>query len=168
MRTVIIDNFLPSMPDISDIKLYDSTELYKINTNKTGKYNWPGKRSEDLDKIKPDLMKFFMETYFRKIDMIPGRFKCNAVIHLKTKEDMKIDEIHTDDDVDYSLILNLSTTNLNSGTRFYDKNDSVITESKFVQNRAIMFDSRYRHMATSSYGKDIESGRITLNAFFKI
>ena len=65
-------------------------------------------------------------------------------------------------------IVNLSKTNLKSGTILYDKDDNIITESKFVQNRAILFDSRYRHMATTNYGNNIDNGRLTLNAFFKL
>ena len=50
MKTVIVDNFFPKLPDVSDIKLYDSSKLYEIQQNKKGKYNWPGVRSEDLSK----------------------------------------------------------------------------------------------------------------------
>ena len=167
MKTVIVDNFFPKLPDVSDIKLYNSSQLYEIQQNRKGKYNWPGVRSEDLSIVKPDLLNYFVDTFNEQINLFP-RFRVSVVIHLKVKKDNVIDEIHTDEDADYSLVLNLSKTNLKSGTMLYDKNDNVITESKFIQNRAILFDSRYRHMATTNYGKNIDDGRLTLNAFFKL
>ena len=167
MKTFIVDDFFPKLPDVSNIKLYDSSKLYEIQQNKKGKYNWPGIRSEDLSIVKPDLLNYFVETFNKKINLFP-RFRASVVIHLKVKKDNVIDEIHTDEDADYSLVLNLSKTNLKSGTILYDKDDNIITESKFVQNRAILIDSRYRHMATTNYGNNIDDGRLTLNAFFKL
>jgi len=168
MKTVIVDNFFTTLPDVSNIKMYNSSILYEMEQGKKGKYNWPGVRSENLEKVNSKLLYYFIDTFNKKINFFKGKYKCNCVIHLKVEKDNDIDEIHKDDDADYSLVLNLSKTNLNSGTRIYDEDENIITDSKFIQNRAIMFDSRYKHMAITNYGKNISDGRLTLNAFFKL
>ena len=76
------------------------------------------------------------------------------------------DWIHKDDDVDYAMVINLSETNLNSGTCFYDEEKKETIVSKFVKNRAVFYDAQINHSSVGNYGKDIESGRLTLNAFF--
>ena len=50
------------------------------------------------------------------------------------------------------MLVYLSETNLQSGTSLYDENDKLITDVKFIQNRALIFDSRYSHAAINNHG----------------
>ena len=65
----------------------------------------------------------------------------------------------------YSMLVYLSPTNLNSGTDLYNENDEMITSFKFVQNRAVLFSSSYKHRAINNHGTDVNNGRLTLNIF---
>ena len=63
--------------------------------------------------------------------------------HLRLKDTNKEDFLHKDSpDSTYSLLVYLSETNLFSGTKLYDDLDNEVADIKFVQNRAIIFDSR--------------------------
>ncbi len=88
---------------------------------------------------------------------------------MRLDEDEQKDWIHTDDDTaDYSMVINLSDTNLKSGTSFFDDNNNEVLTSKFVQNRAIVFKSDIKHRALGNHGTNIDNGRLTMNAFFKV
>ena len=65
----------------------------------------------------------------------------------------------------YSMLVYLSPTNLSSGTDLYNENDEVINSVKYVQNRALVFSSSYKHKAVNNHGTDINNGRLTLNIF---
>ena len=75
------------------------------------------------------------------------------------------DFIHTDVPHMYSMLVYLSPTNLNSGTDLYNENDEMIASFKFVQNRAVLFSSSYKHRAINNHGTDVNNGRLTLNIF---
>tara|TARA_A100001015_G_C14950754_1_gene696640 strand:- start:1195 stop:1449 length:255 start_codon:yes stop_codon:yes gene_type:complete len=79
------------------------------------------------------------------------------------------DWIHKDDvKSQFSGLVYLSPTNLESGTRFYDDKENEIADIKFVQNRFVFFNGNYNHMSIGNHGTNIENGRLTLNAFFTI
>ena len=79
-------------------------------------------------------------------------------------EDNKKDWIHTDPD-DYTMIVFLSKTNLKSGLNIYDENEQVTQNIKFLQNRAVIFNSKQYHKSSLNYGDNIDNGRLTLNCF---
>ena len=80
-------------------------------------------------------------------------------------EHKEIDFIHKDEPHMYSMLVYLSPTNLSSGTDLYNENDEVINSVKYVQNRALVFNSSYKHKAVNNHGTDINNGRLTLNIF---
>ena len=84
------------------------------------------------------------------------------------KESERLVNIHQDwPNDDYSMLVYLSPTNLKSSTRLYDDKNNMIDEIKCVQNRALIFDSKYYHTAYGSYGTNVDDGRLTLNAFWR-
>jgi hypothetical protein len=44
----------------------------------------------------------------------------------------------------------------------------MVNSFKFVQNRAIVFDSGYYHKAINNHGNDVNDGRLTLNIFMDV
>ena len=88
-------------------------------------------------------------------------------IHLRREEDNEKDFIHQDF-FNFSSLIYLSKTNLNSGTYLYDKEKNIINDFKFVKNRLIMYSSEYFHMGYGHHGTDIDNGRLTLNSFITL
>ena len=90
--------------------------------------------------------------FFKKAKGFLDTSKVNIEMyaHQRDKKFSKKDWIHNDLCVgDYTCLIYLSKTNLKSGTKFYSDTKKVIHDVSFVQNRAIIFDSRYLH---SAYG----------------
>lgn len=148
------------------VPLYTKEELTN-NFNYKDQY-WPGRRSKLLhtEVATQPIYFLFLKEFNQKIGhVISGlKWKVNLSVHLRVGE--TTDWIHKDDDVDYAMVINLSETNLNSGTCFYDEEKKETIVSKFVKNRAVFYDAQINHSSVGNYGKDIESGRLTLNAFF--
>tara|TARA_A100001011_G_C14303259_1_gene841871 strand:- start:959 stop:1498 length:540 start_codon:yes stop_codon:yes gene_type:complete len=171
------DNFFDHLENLQDvfkkIPLYTAKEI-KEKPDHEDEY-WPGKRSEFLERTeftKP-LFFLFLKEFNHKLGYVfqDKRYTLKLSIHLRLEEDDKKDWIHRDDDggkgADYSMIVNLSKTNLNSGTAFYDNDNNEILNSKFVQNRALLFKSDILHKGFGHHGKDMNDGRLTMNGFFK-
>jgi hypothetical protein len=172
MKHIIVDNFFDNFNYIEnsfkEIKMYDKKEY--ISKFKANEENWPGKRSYVLNSENAFLFNLFIKEFDIKFSNpfngIPTNIKSH--IHLRTKKDEIEDFIHRDiSSCNYTCLIFLSKTNLNSGTNIYSENKEIITSIKFVQNRAILFDSNYLHSAFGHYGDDVNDGRLTLNAFFK-
>ena len=47
----------------------------------------------------------------------------------------------------------------------YDENEQVTQNIKFLQNRAVIFNSKQYHKSSLNYGDNIDNGRLTLNCF---
>ncbi len=173
---VSCDNFFDHLNDMQDvfknIPLYTKEEIVK-KLNHRDEY-WPGKRSGPLnfDKNTKPLFFLFLKEFNHKLGHIfqGKKYFLKLSIHLRLDEDEKEDFIHRDDEgeggTDYSMVVNLSKTNLKSGTAFYDSDENEILNTKFVQNRAVLFKSSILHSAYGHHGKDINDGRLTMNAFF--
>jgi hypothetical protein len=165
MKCIIIDNFFERFNVIEEsfkkISLYEKEEyIKKFNDIQ----NWPGKRSNFINIENPFLFNLFLNEFNSKINF--NFKKLSVFIHLRTIMDEKKDWIH--DDVNagqYTCLVYLSKTNLNSGTYIYSQDKEIISDIKFVQNRAFFFDARYLHSAYGHHGDDINNGRLTLNAF---
>ena len=179
--SVIVEDFFEQFDLIKNefkkIPLYDCVELTKKNrqtfnlSEKNNIETWPGLRSEPLFFTSPFLHALFLQTFEKKIkDFFPNKkVSCKTSIHLRLEKDDEVDWIHHDKLVaDYSLLVYLSNTNLKSGTGIYNLNKELITDIKFVQNRALLFSSDYLHNAIGNHGDNINNGRLTFNAFFKI
>lgn len=177
---VSCDNFFDHLDEMEDIfkniPLYTKEEIMK-KLNHKHEY-WPGQRSEflNLDKNTKPLFFLFLKEFNHKLGHIfphDKKYNLRLSIHLRLDEDEKKDYIHRDDTgedgedgTDYSMVVNLSKTNLKSGTAFYDNDNNEILNAKFVQNRAVLFKSGILHSAYGHHGKDINDGRLTMNAFF--
>jgi hypothetical protein len=175
MKCIIVDNFFDDFFYIRDyfknIKLYDLNTYRKFKDIENPKLeNWPGKRSKILHNTEPFLFSLFMKNFYEKFNnpFNQKKFNVKTHIHLRLEKDNELDWIHKDCPEDYSLLVYLSETNLNSGTALYDEDKNLITDIKFVQNRAILFDSNYNHRAIQNHGNNIHNGRLTFNAFFKL
>ena len=171
------DNFFDHLDDLQDV--FKKIPLYtaKEQQEKLGHKDeyWPGKRSEFLDKtdLTKPLFFLFLKEFNHKLGhvFLNKKYTLRLSIHLRLDEDEKKDWIHRDNDgvngADYSMLVNLSKTNFKSGTAFYDDDNNEILNSKFVQNRALLFKSGILHSAFGHHGKDINDGRLTMNGFFK-
>ena len=163
-----IDNFF-LFPDV----IYEEakkTKLYSLGehpdiVDKKDITSWPGKRSEELGYINP-LLKYMIIKYL-DISQINIRGKnVSLYIHARHESDMAEDFIHSDQCL-YSMLIYLSETNLNSGTKIFDTKDQMINDFKFVKNRLVWFDAKYRHTAYGHHGNNIDNCRLTINGFIR-
>ncbi len=170
MKIIQYDGFFPSidfiLPDIKKIPLYGLNQ-WREKFGAQPQTGWPGKRSGDLlqeNKIFHNYIHFLILNY-NLIDV--KSFTTTTYLHLRTEDCNQNDFIHSDHTggFDESILIYLSNTNLNSGTKIYDLQDNVINDFKFVQNRFIKFPSIMRHQGYGHHGKDILDGRLTLNIF---
>jgi hypothetical protein len=171
LKHIIIDNFFDNFHLIeNEFKKIPLYNLKKFNKKFEQQQTWPGSRSNYLNKEFPFLFNLFNKEFifkfgdiFKDINMI-----VDSHIHLRLKSDNVKDWIHRDSDqFIYTCLVYLSKTNINSGTYLYSEDNQVISDVKFIQNRAFFFDSRYLHLAYGHHGSSIDDGRLTLNAFYK-
>ncbi len=171
MKHIIVDNFFENFNYIEnsfkEIKMYNKKEyMSKFQTIE----DWPGKRSYVLNLENTFLFNLFVREFDIKFNNPFNGINTNikSHIHLRVKKDGSKDWIHRDSAMsNYTCLIFLSKTNLDSGTNIYSENKEIITSVKFVQNRAVLFDSNYLHSAFGHYGNDVNDGRLTLNAFFR-
>ena len=170
-RIIVVDNFFDNFDNIKDrfkeISLYSLDEFIKLTQE--NKQEWPGKRSLDFYKTEPFLFNLILNEFHTKFDNFFNnrKFWCKSYAHLRLSEDNKKDFIHTDP-ANYSLLIYVSKTNLNSGTCFYDDNNNITQTVNFVQNRAVLFPGYIKHSSLINHGINIDDGRLTLNAFFNM
>ena len=168
-KVLIVDNFFDNFDNIQNefkkVNLYNIDEFEK---KYGGDLNYPGRRSDILEKSNPFLFNLILKELSHKI----GKFfdednyftSINSFIHLRLEKEQ--DWIHTDP-AKITMIVYLSETNFNSGTAFYDEKDNLISESKYIKNRAVLFDGKMKHSSINNFGTDINNGRLTLNTFFE-
>ena len=99
-------------------------------------------------------------------NLIHKPWSINPSVHLRLDDDNDGDFIHTDSG-DLTMIVFLAKTNLNSGLNLYNIVSDQTTHIKYVQNRAVIFNSRTPHKSHLNFGDNIDNGRLTLNAFIK-
>ena len=163
-----IDNFF-ELPEViyaeaKKTKLYSMSE-HPDQISKKDLTNWPGKRSEELGDVNP-LFKYHIIKYLNISNVnVRGR-NVSLYVHARYTNDMTNDFIHMDGCI-YSMLIYLSNTNLNSGTKFFDNKDHMVNDFKFVKNRLVWFDARYRHTAYGHHGDNIDNCRLTINGFIR-
>jgi len=171
LKHIIVDNFFDDFELIEDeFKKIILHNLKDFNQKFNESQNWPGNRSGSLNKESPFLFNLYNKEFNIKIGNLFKDIKIvtKSYIHLRLKEDSKKDWIHRDsDNFTYTCLIYLSKTNINSGTRLFSDDEKIITDIKFIQNRAVFFDARYLHSAYGHYGTSINDGRLTLNTFYK-
>lgn len=168
MQHLVIDNFFEQFKFIEfEFKRIQRFDKDMFNLIFKENQNWPGSRSEFLLNKQPFLFNLFLKE-FKKFNFDLSFYDVSLYTHLRLAKDNVKDWIHSDDDSgEYTCLVYLSETNLDSGTYFYSKDKKIVSDIKFVQNRAILFDSRYLHSAYGHYGSDVNDGRLTLNCFLK-
>src|SRR6056300_1360370 len=161
-KVMIVDNFFDNFDVIENhfkkIPLY---ELKDFREKFNSKESWPGYRSGFIDIEQPFLWNLTMKEFAHKVGDFISDKKFNLVesfLHLRL--DKQNDWIQIDS-VDITMITYLSKTNLKSGTAFYDENVNQMADTKFVQNRAVLFDGNIPHSSIQNYGDNIENGRLT-------
>ena len=152
---------------LKDIPLYTQNEFNNITNTKD---SWPGLRSLEIFDNHPFLGFLFLNEFRRNFTGIDIRgLDIGLYLHLRLGEDQDKDWIHTDSGV-YTCIIYLNDTNYESGTQLFDeikKEDyRIISDTKYVKNTAIIFNSATPHRSILNFGTDIHNGRLTLNAFF--
>ena len=170
MSIMIVDNFFDNFNEVKN--LCKNTKLYNLkqfNKKFKSKENWPGKRSDVLKKTNPLLFNKFIKQLPNKFPLLlfTNKIFLDVCIHLRLKND-KEDWIHTDHKcgIHYTLLIYLGKTNLSSGTLFYqEEGDTPSMTVKYIENRAVLFDSSIRHKSLLNYGNSIKDGRLTLNCF---
>ena len=179
MKTIVIDDFFKDydrMLELAYKQKYYKREEHPEQREREAK--WPGFRTDWLRKTDEGLywsIVYQIQDHFDIQNNIPTQFahvfrkrdyQINAYYHYKTEATEKDDGVHVDAG-DYSLIVYMGPTNLKSGTVIVDDYDNPITDVKFVSNRAIMFDSQYRHKGYGAFGDSLQNGRLTLNAMLE-
>lgn len=168
MDFIVVDNFFDNFELIENefkkIRLYNQEEFNKnFNMSQT----WPGKRSQDIQVDQPFLYNLTCKELASKLGYLPmlqGYLKMSAYIHLRLQTDEQLDWIHSDPD-NWSLLVYLGETNINSGTKIYNNNEECIATINYVKNRLLMFKSTLLHSSFGNFGNNIENGRLTLNCF---
>jgi hypothetical protein len=165
-NTIIIENFFDNFCTLENE--FKKIPLFSINDYKnTSGVTWPGKRSDSLFKSNIFLWQLVVKEIMQKSESEKLKYKswnAHSVIHLRLDEDNEKDFIHTDPD-DLTIIIFLSKTNLNSGLNLYNEEKQETVNIKFVQNRAVIFDSKRFHKSSLNFGENIDNGRLTLNCF---
>jgi len=182
MDIVVIDNFFDNFEEIENefrkVKLYDIEEFKKNIGIGPEAYkrpiNWPGFRSDALERLNPELFKIFNKTFTEKLPghpMSTTPVRAGVHVHLRTEKDNKDDFIHTDVPTLYTCLVYLSESKSYSGTAFYDK-ENVVTKPNvnclvgYKKNRLVIFDSTIPHCSIGNFGENKYNGRLTLNCFF--
>ena len=191
MRVMVVDNFFNNFDIIKDefkkIPRFPAKEHPElVGVGKDQQY-WPGTRSEDLKSSNRFMTGLFVYEFSTKFpNFFNERYDFKLYTHLRLDSDDSKDFIHRDSpDAHYSMLIYLSETNLNSGTKLYEpyfKKDGVvqsdepgsaphteanmINEIKFVQNRALIFTSFLPHKGFGHHGTNEDNGRLTLNIFW--
>ena len=162
------ENFIPNLdyilPSLHKQKLYDKDEF----TKKFESCSWPGFRSQAFPEIEPFFVNHLSDLLSNLLILKNTKYDFTAYTHLRLKEDESKDWIHKDDKFyNISGLVYLNETNYNSGTLFYDDNENVINDVKYVKNRIVLFNSNYFHKGYGYYGDEAKNGRYTLNLFIK-
>ena len=170
LKSIVIDNFFEDINEIYNyvktLETFNSKNYPNDPNVNTAKIDWPGYRSNQLAGEDVWLTNKFGNAFRKHLTgLITGQFQLHMFSHLRLDEHNEADFIHSDSPHIYSMLVYLSPTNLNSGTNLYNENDEMITSFKFVQNRAVLFSSSYKHKAINNHGTDVNDGRLTLNIF---
>jgi len=170
LKSIVIDNYFEDINEVynhvKSIKTFDSKNYPNDSNVNTAKIDWPGYRSNQLAGKDDWLLEKFSQGFRKHLTgLITGQFQLHMFSHLRLDKHNETDFIHKDSPHMYSMLVYLSPTNLNSGTDLYNENDEMITSFKFVQNRAVLFSSSYKHRAINNHGTDVNNGRLTLNIF---
>jgi len=170
LKSIVIDNFFEDINEIYNyvktLETFNSKNYPNDPNVNTAKIDWPGYRSNQLAGKDLWLTNKFGNAFRKHLTgLITGQFQLHMFSHLRLDEHNEADFIHNDSPHIYSMLVYLSPTNLNSGTNLYNENDEMITSFKFVQNRAVLFSSSYKHKAINNHGTDVNDGRLTLNIF---
>lgn len=143
------------------LKFY-SLEEYEQKFGSIG--TWPGQRTEPFIRSNP-IFYSYLASILKNHDIYFENYReAFAACHIRYAEDEKKDFIHKDD-AD-TVIIYLSRTNLESGTKFYaDDLKSEISCSRFVQNSAVFFKQGMAHGSFGNHGNNIDNVRMTINIF---
>jgi hypothetical protein len=157
------DNFLPPealesiRAEVLKLNLYWKEEYNsKFNRNE----NWPGKRSDVLSNVNPEL-NTVLHNNLETLPWLKG-LKFNIFAHWRSEGSAK-SEIHCDNESLAGLIY-LNPTNTKSGTYIYNATE-IINDIKYVQNRLIVYSGAQPHQSYGHFGDSPENGRLTLNLF---
>jgi hypothetical protein len=167
-NTIVVDNLFDNFEALENsfkkVPLMSFEEYPKTISNTA---TWPGKRSMPLFEVNPFLCQLVIKELQQKSqnrDLENRTWNINSVLHLRLKEDNEKDWIHTDPD-DLTIIIFLGKTNLDSGIHIYNEQKEETEYIKYIQNRAVIFNSKSYHKAGASYGNNVEDGRLTMNCF---
>ena len=175
-----IDDFFPDVEEfkslVKDEPLYTPREFDALQNNTSSdskdQSHYVGVRSSFLHSTNKKAFDYIIDVFENKLGFFTGNLKyIDTHIHLRPYDSIdNPDWIHKDDykGDDYTLLVYLSDTNLNSGTGLFDDNNNLITDFKFIKNRAIIFDTSYNHKSKLNYGDSIDDGRLTLNCFIRL
>ncbi len=181
MEFMVVEDFFQNFNNIKDefkkIPRYEFADHPEGNTKMPNgetvpiEYHWPGARSEGLKQSHKFLVALFLKEFedkFSNFVPIVGNMSFNIRTHMRLKKDTTADWKHKDTPQSkFSLLVYLSDTNLDSGTKLYDNDENEIADIKFVQNRAFIFNSDYTHAAIGQHGTNENDGRLTLNVFWR-
>ena len=162
----VVDNFFkPWQFKLVSEQLKSLTFYTQDEHPENGPSIYPGTKTDELIRSNPLLESFTSrQLEHTQLPFVSRPFQLYQYGHLRLDSDNKNDFIHQDK-CDWSFLFYLSETNLDSGTKFYTKNDEEHTFVRFVQNRVVIFDSGISHMAWQNHGKDLNDGRLTINGF---
>lgn len=125
--------------------------------------DWPGKRSNLLKEVVPELDQVIHDA----VNRIPmfGGLRFHTFVHYRGAD--ATDWIHKDLEP-LAGIIYINPTNLQSGTRIFNSQQEIITDVKYVQNRLVMYSGGHLHAGYGHFGTTPEDGRTTINLFLNM
>ena len=165
----VIDNFLDFHEEYYDLckklQYYNSKDFESVTKEKN---NYPGYRTNFLDKQYPFLYYSILSNIKNKFDLDLNQYK-RIRAHAQIRLGVNADEDWVHRDWGDTILIYLSPTNLESGTAIYRETAQQEYQEtamiRYIQNRAVFFTDGTLHMAKNNHGENIHDGRLTLTYF---
>lgn len=162
---VCIDNFLP-YPNV--VRSWALQQQYYTAQELTKKYQketiWPGKRTLQVTELDMGYSNIILsrvcELCAKHFDMT-DRIQISSMFQLTSLEDGD-SWVHSDYTVNYAGLLYLSpNAPIDSGTTFYNNEETPIDKIGNVYNRLLLYKSTLKHKSTNYFGTTNEDSRLT-------
>ncbi len=169
----VIDNALENPYDL--VNQANSINYYTNETNSFEDFNlsvqnkppgiWRGYRSEELDKLVPELFANITNQIISKVLNIQQfQYVVSSYLHRGDQSIDSQDLWHVDKNVAFAFVLYLNhNPPAKTGTLLKINQEIVPIENKF--NRLVVYNSSIEHRVENFFGDAFESSRLTLTGF---
>jgi hypothetical protein len=163
-NTIIIDNFLKNIDEVRKDAL-----LLEYTKSLPNSYGWKGYRCLKNNKLTKQIAKQIKNELIKNNTKFEN-CQIRSFFHYTLEENNTgTDNIHIDGDFDFAGVLYLTpVTPKNSGTSFYNELDIEIDYLENIYNRLVIYPANKRHSLKTTFGYDINTGRLTFTFFCRL